>query len=82
MKDSQVAELYFVVKSPARYYMFVLLTMFGGWNIAQDIMHILDNKLTVSSIAFEYVAITVFSLLGFYFVRKNAKKKIKILEEQ
>jgi hypothetical protein len=81
MKESQLVELYFVVKSPARYYMFVLLTMFGGWNIAQDVMNILEHKLTVSAISFEYVAITVLSMIGFYFVRKNALKKLKKLEE-
>ncbi len=82
MKDSQVAELYFVVKSPSRYYMFVVLTMFGGWNIAEDIMNILDGKLQASAISGEYIAIMALSLIGFYLVRKNAIRKIKKLESE
>ncbi|WP_331774589.1 hypothetical protein [Sulfurospirillum sp. 1612] len=82
MKDSQLVELYFVAKSPSRYYIFVLLSMFGGWNIAQDIMNILEHKMNPSSIAFEYIAITMLSMLGFYFVRKNALRKIRKLEKE
>jgi len=82
MKDSQITELYFVVGSPFRYYMFVLLTMFGGWNIAKDMMNIMEHNIKVSSISGEYIAITVLSLVGFYFVRKNAIRKIHKLENQ
>jgi len=82
MKDSQIAELYFVVGSPFRYYMFVLLTMFGGWNIAQDLMNIIEHKMPLKEISVEYVSITILSLIGFYFVRKNAIKKLQKLEKK
>jgi len=82
MKNSQIAELYFVVGSPFRYYMFVLLTMFGGWNIAQDLMNIIDHKMPLREISVEYVSITILSLIGFYFVRKNAIKKLQKLEKK
>ncbi len=82
MKDSQLTELYFVVKSPFRYYMFVLLTMFGGWNIAKDMMNIVERHIPINTVAPEYIAITLLSLVGFYFVRKNAIRKLQKFESQ
>ncbi|NOX16078.1 MAG: hypothetical protein GXP61_08660 [Epsilonproteobacteria bacterium] len=82
MKDSQLTELYFVVGSPFRYYMFVLLTMFGGWNIAKDMMNIMEHNLDVKAIAGEYIGITILSMIGFYLVRKNAIRKIKQIESK
>lgn len=82
IKNSQIAELYFVVGSPFRYYMFVLLTMFGGWNIALDMMNIVEHNLDVKAIAGEYISITILSLIGFYLVRKNAIKKLQKLEKK
>ncbi len=62
--------------------MFVLLTMFGGWNIAQDMMNIMEHRLDVRAIAGEYIGITILSLIGFYLVRKNAIRKIRKLEKK
>ncbi len=82
MKDSQLTELYFVVGSPFRYYMFVLLTMFGGWNIAKDMMNIMEHNIDIKSVAPEYIGITILSMIGFYIVRKNALRKIRQIEKQ
>jgi len=62
--------------------MFVLLTMFGGWNIAQDLMNIIEHKMPVSEISLQYISITILSLVGFYFVRKNAIRKLQKLEKK
>lgn len=82
MKNSQISELYFVVNSPFRYYMFLLLSLFGGWNIAQDAMAISNKQLLTSDISGEYVIIGILSLIGFYLVRRNAIKKIVTIQEE
>ena len=82
MKNSQISELYFVVNSPFRYYMFLLLSLFGGWNIAQDTMAISNQQLLTSDISGEYVIIVILSLIGFYIVRRNAIKKIVTIQEE
>lgn len=76
MKNSQISELYFVLNSPFRYYMFMALSLFGGWNIAQDVMAISNKQLLTTDIGGEYMIIVLLSTIGFYLVRKNAIKKI------
>jgi hypothetical protein len=82
MKNSQISEIYFVLNSPFRYYMLMVLSLFGGWSIAQDIMAISNKEILAKDISGVYIIIILLSMIGFYGVRKNAIKKAALLQSE